>query len=76
MMTLEERRAMAASDPVGFSGRHWPQTREEVEAFVALLVAEGVTSYLEIGCRYGDTFQIEPPANVRDTAGSEGSADA
>jgi lipoprotein LprG len=30
---------------------------------------------LELG-RYGDTFEIEPPANVRDTAGSEGSADA
>lgn len=58
-MTPEERaeaRRIAATDPIGFSGQHWPQTREEIDAFIALLVAEGVRSYLEIGCRYGDTF--------------------
>lgn len=49
-------RDAALPDNVGFSGKRWPQTPADVEAFVALLVAEGVRSYLEIGCRYGDTF--------------------
>lgn len=40
----------------GFSGQRWPQYREEVEALIAILAREGVRSYLEVGCRYGDTF--------------------
>ncbi|MFP4538472.1 MAG: class I SAM-dependent methyltransferase [Dichotomicrobium sp.] len=40
----------------GFSGRKWPQVQSELAEFIALLQAEGVRSYLEIGCLYGDTF--------------------
>src|SRR5688572_2785031 len=43
-------------DRKGFSGKRWPQYQEEIDAFIALLQGEGVRSYLEIGCRYGDTF--------------------
>jgi hypothetical protein len=39
----------------GWSGKPWPQFTEEVEAFIAILQSEGVRSYLEIGCRHGDT---------------------
>lgn len=46
------------TDEIGFSGHPWPQYREEVERFVAILQAEGVRSYLEIGCRYGDTVHF------------------
>lgn len=41
---------------LGFSGQKWPQSTSEIDEFVALLVEEGVRSYLEIGSLYGDTF--------------------
>jgi hypothetical protein len=41
----------------GWSGKPWPQYREEVEAMIAVFKSEGVRSYLEVGCRYGDTFR-------------------
>jgi SAM-dependent methyltransferase len=44
------------SDGVGFSGETWPQYREEIERFIALLLREGARSFLEVGCRYGDTL--------------------
>lgn len=44
------------NDICGFSGQPWPQYQEEIQPFIALLVSEGATSYLEVGCRYGDTF--------------------
>lgn len=47
---------MELKDPVGFSGETWPQYAEEVERFIALLVEEGARSFLEVGCRYGDTL--------------------
>lgn len=40
----------------GFSGQLWPQYQAEVQAFIQFLVDEDVRSYLEVGCRYGDTF--------------------
>lgn len=43
-------------DPPGRSGKPHPQYQEELTAFTDLLAAEGCTSYLEIGCRYGDTL--------------------
>lgn len=47
---------MDLKDVTGFSGESWPQYQEEVARFIDLLKAEGVRSYLEIGCRYGDTL--------------------
>lgn len=38
------------------SGRRASQHPDELRAFIALLLAEGVRSYLEIGARHGDTF--------------------
>jgi predicted O-methyltransferase YrrM len=43
-------------DLTGFSGKRWPQYQGEIDPFIALLQSEGVASYLEIGCRYGDTL--------------------
>lgn len=43
-------------DRLGFSGKPWPQYPTEIDGFIELLKSEGVTSYMEIGCRYGDTF--------------------
>lgn len=43
-------------DRPGFSGKPWPQYPSEIDGFIELLKAEGVRSYMEIGCRYGDTF--------------------
>jgi len=40
----------------GFSGTKWPQFPHEIQEFIRLLKAKGVKSYLEIGCRHGDTF--------------------
>lgn len=40
----------------GFSGTKWPQFQEEIQAFIKLLQDSGVKSYLEVGCRHGDTF--------------------
>ncbi len=40
----------------GFSGKGWPQLQSEFRPFVEMLKAEGVRSWLEIGCLYGDTF--------------------
>lgn len=40
----------------GFSGKRWPQDESEITGFIELLVAEKIRSYLEIGCRNGDTF--------------------
>jgi predicted O-methyltransferase YrrM len=44
------------NDGTGFSGESWPQYREEIDRFIALLLREGVRSFLEVGCRYGDTL--------------------
>lgn len=43
-------------DIYGFSGRPWPQYQEEIQGFMQLLKDEGCMSYMEIGCRYGDTW--------------------
>ena len=43
-------------DIYGFSGQAWPQYQEEIQGFIQVLKDEGCTSYLEIGCRYGDTW--------------------
>jgi len=40
----------------GFSGQKWVQAKEEIEGFIQLLKDEGCTSYLEIGCLYGDNW--------------------
>lgn len=40
----------------GFSGKRWLQYKEEIDQFIALLVAEKCRSYLEIGCCYGDNI--------------------
>lgn len=40
----------------GFSGAKWPQFQEEIQAFISLLKDSDVKSYLEVGCRHGDTF--------------------
>jgi len=40
----------------GFSGTNWPQYPKEIQGFISLLKDSGVKSYLEIGCRHGDTF--------------------
>lgn len=47
-----------AYKPIGWSGNPWPQYLDEIEAFADLLNAEGVRSYLEVGCRYGDTVHF------------------
>lgn len=39
-----------------FSGRNASQHPDELAEFIALLLREGVRSYLEIGARHGDTF--------------------
>jgi hypothetical protein len=38
------------------SGHAWSQRPKELAAFLECLVAEAVTSYLEVGARHGDTF--------------------
>jgi len=43
-------------DRFGFSGKPWPQYPYEIDNFIAFLVEQGCRSYMEIGCRYGDTF--------------------
>ena len=43
-------------DIMGFSGKPWPQYQKEIQGFIQLLLDEGCKSYLEIGCRYGDTW--------------------
>jgi methyltransferase family protein len=40
------------------SGRRLAQHPEELGAFIGLLTSEGVCSYLEVGARYGDTFEV------------------
>lgn len=40
----------------GLSGQRLNQFPEEMDSFIRLLRQEGVTSYLEIGCRWGDTL--------------------
>jgi len=40
----------------GFSGKKWVQNKEEIQGFIKLLQDEGCTSYLEIGCLYGDNW--------------------
>jgi hypothetical protein len=40
----------------GFSGTKWPQFQEEIQGFIKFLQEQGVKSYLEVGCRHGDTF--------------------
>lgn len=39
-----------------FSGRRASQNESELRAFIGLLVKRGVTHYLEIGARHGDTL--------------------
>ena len=41
---------------LGWSGKTWPQRPQEVAGMIEVLNSEGVRSYLEVGCRYGDTF--------------------
>lgn len=45
-------------DEIGFSGEPWPQFRDEIQAFAAILLRENVRSFLEVGSRYGDTFHF------------------
>lgn len=40
----------------GFSGTNWPQYESEINDFIKLLKDEGVKSYLEVGCRHGDSY--------------------
>jgi hypothetical protein len=40
----------------GLSGQRMNQDRQELREFIDLLREEGVRSYLEIGCRWGDTL--------------------
>lgn len=40
----------------GFSGTKWPQFPKEIKEFIRFLKDSGVKSYLEVGCRHGDTF--------------------
>lgn len=47
---------MGLTDPIGFSGEPWPQYPAEIEAFIRVLIGERVRSFLEVGCRYGDTL--------------------
>ncbi len=39
-----------------FSGRNASQNEKELRGFISLLKERGVTRYLEIGARHGDTF--------------------
>ena len=39
-----------------FSGRRASQNEQELRGFISLLQSEGVTRYLEVGAREGDTF--------------------
>lgn len=48
--------SMKVGDIVGFSGKPWPQYQEEIRRFIDLLKEENCGSYIEVGCRYGDTF--------------------
>ncbi len=48
--------AFKKGDIAGFSGKPWPQYQFEIQGFIDLLCSENVRSYLEIGCRYGDTW--------------------
>lgn len=40
----------------GLSGKRWPQHPREIEAFKRFVWSEGVRTYLEVGCKFGDTF--------------------
>ena len=40
----------------GFSGTKWPQFQDEIQSFIGFLKDKDVKSYLEVGCRHGDTF--------------------
>lgn len=60
-----DRAARGAGFPYGHNGRislvtrsgfRTAQREDELRDFIALLLAEDVRSYVEIGCRYGDTF--------------------
>jgi len=48
--------AQKPGDRLGFSGKPWPQYPAEIDGFMKLLADEGCASYIEVGCRYGDTF--------------------
>lgn len=41
---------------LGFSGKNWPQRPDEARALLKIAVKANVRSYLEIGCRFGDTY--------------------
>jgi hypothetical protein len=43
---------------VGASGKLWPQEADEPEALASLFKERGVKRFLEIGGRYGDTFDF------------------
>lgn len=47
---------MTSNRPKTFSGRRASQDAGELGAFIGFLVQRGVTRYLEIGARHGDTF--------------------
>lgn len=47
------------------SGRRASQRADELLPFIALLQQKGVTSYLEIGARHGDTFDMVSRSLVR-----------
>ena len=42
--------------PLGFRDRHLPQRADELDALAALIAAEGVTRYCEIGLQRGLTL--------------------
>lgn len=42
----------------GFSGKKWPQYKPEIDRFAEIVKESGATSYLEIGCLYGDTVHF------------------
>lgn len=48
-----------------FSGKRVPQREHEIDCFAAILKAQGVKSYLEIGARYGDSLHYIGSALAR-----------
>jgi len=52
-----------------FSGRKPSQAEKELEGFISLLQDRGVTRYLEIGARHGDTFHAVMSALPRGSTG-------
>jgi len=42
--------------PGSYSGKHWPQWPSEIGALRSFMRERDVRTYLEIGCRWGDTY--------------------